>query len=72
MRACLPELAFMSIQGLLHDGDAGFIPLDEAWAILREESPIDYGDQLEEWRMWIDRTYSSSRRAAIQAEDFPR
>lgn len=63
------ELALLNIQGKISKDDRGYMPLGEAWLILRDmvargEAPDDLGDDVAKWAEWIDHEYTRLHRIA--------
>ena len=69
MRLFDAEMALIKIKGNLEKLELDFMTVEDAWEILRSESPIDYGSDLKAWENWVYKEYTSLREAARNSED---
>jgi hypothetical protein len=59
MRAYMAELAILNLTTRVEPDDPNYLTQEDAWQILREECPVDFGTDLEKWSDWVQREFTN-------------
>lgn len=52
------QLALINLRGEVHPSEREYMSREEAFAMLRETAPVDFGEDIEKWQAWVDEKYS--------------
>lgn len=56
------ELALANLRGEISEDERGQMSRESAFALLREVSGLDFGENIEKWEKWVQQEYAQYRR----------